>query len=269
MSFEDELTRALRQAVDDAPPPSVEGIAFGAHQRGTRHKRRRAVVAGAAAVVLLAGAGTFAAQLRPAATVALPPAQSSTSPSPATTASASPSAEPAVTVDRMLDLLRERLPGAALSTPVGQVRGGDDQHAPVRTASAAFTVTDSRGSSSVLVRVVRFEPLNPSTRTFCPQGSTATTCTVTARPDGSRLTVNRSEAALGGEQVWDVTLLKPDGTQVIAESGNLPGPGSKADGPTRDAPVLDTPQLSALATDPVWQSVSDAIAAGRTVPGDS
>ncbi|GAA2828813.1 hypothetical protein GCM10010441_61590 [Kitasatospora paracochleata] len=264
MSFEDELTRALRQAVDDAPPPSVEGIAFGAHQRGTRHKRRRAVFAGAAAVVLLAGAGTLAAQLRPAATVAAPAAQPST-----TAPSTAPSTEPTVTVERMLDLLRERLPGATLSTPVGLVRGGDDQHAPVRTASAAFTVTDSRGSSSVRVMVVRLEPRNPSTTTYCPPGSTPTTCTVTARPDGSRLTAYRPEAALGGEQVWVVTLLKPDGTQVIADSGNLPGPGSKADGPTRDAPVLDTPQLSALATDPVWQSVSDAIAAGRTVPGDS
>ncbi|PBC70534.1 hypothetical protein BX265_5074 [Streptomyces sp. TLI_235] len=273
MPFEDQLSHALRQAVDAAAPPSVESMAVGAQRLGQRRRRRRTVVAGAAAVALFAGAGALTIHQRPAATVAGPaPTGSATGPAGTSARPASPAAPttPApVTGARMLELFRARLPaGLALSKPLGP--GSEATTGPGRLlphAMAGFSVTDARGEGSVTVEVIRDPPGNASERSFCPPPTKTPTCTVTPRPDGAVLTVNRPKAAAGGEQRWQVDLLGADGTLVTVASSNIPGPPTRAEGPTRDAPVLDTAQLTAVALDPVWQQVAAGLPAASGTTG--
>lgn len=260
MPFEDEFSHALWQAADDAPPPSVEAMAVGAQRRGERRKRRRTIVAGAAAVVLLAGAGGLVLQLRSSATPTVVSAAPVTATADTGRSAAPTSAGKVVTAAQMLELLRARLPaGLALTAPMSKGSDGP-QRGPVQEAMAGFTITDARGKGGVVVSVTRVGVMDPASRGFCPPSASSTpTCTGTAQPDGSYLWVNRAARAVGGEQLWEAILAKADGTLVTVSSSNLPGPGAGAQGPTRDAPVLDTPQLSAIVLDPVWQQVAAAL----------
>ncbi|WP_431677716.1 hypothetical protein [Kitasatospora sp. KL5] len=272
MPFEDQFSHALRQAVDAAPPPSVDSMAVGAQQRGRRRKRRRTVVAGAAAVALLAGAGALTAHQKPTTTATGPaPTSSATGTAQASASPASPAATGVpvpVTAQQMLELFRARLPaGLALSKPMGlgsETTLGPGR--PLRRAMAAYGVTDARGEGSVIVEVIRQRPGNPSERSFCPPPTDPPTCTATPRPDGAVLTVNRAKRAAGGEQEWQVNLLGADGVQVSVRSSNIPGPPTTATKPTRDAPVLDTAQLTAIALDSVWQQVAVGLPADFSTP---
>ncbi|MFD7733566.1 hypothetical protein ACFV6F_24695, partial [Kitasatospora phosalacinea] len=76
-------------------------------------------------------------------------------------------------------------------------------------------------------------------------------CSVTQQPDGSTLVLQLPPAAVGGEQVWQATLYRTDGSMIVAESGLVPLPGHGHElyaGP----PALDGQQLTALVLDPVW-----------------
>lgn len=282
MPFEDEFSHALREAADAAPPPPLERLAVGAQQRGRRRRQRRVVVASAAAVAVLAAGGTLALRERPSATAAGPgpvaatagptsPGTASPTPSPSPTPVASSSATP-MTADQMLALLRGRLPaGLQLSNPMGQ--GTEPTpNAMLQMTMAAFTITDNRGSGGVELIVSRSAPSSDlASNSQCaptPHGATPT-CTSSALPGGGYLRVNLPARAAGGEQVWTADLWQPDGVHVEASAGNLPGPGTRANGPTRDAPVLNGDQLTALALDPVWQPVGAALSPPKPVTSQS
>lgn len=260
MEFEYEFSHALRQIAEREVPPHVGDMAAGAQLRGTRRKRRRTIATTVATVAVMAGVGVGALtfQVRPAATEA--------SSAPATVLAAASSAAPKITTPatstEMLGLFRERLPaGLSLSDPLGIGSDTPPQKVPANLpplpprAAAEYVITDARGQGSVQITIVRWKDGETKSKDIC---QSTPTCTSSEQPGGGTLRVNRPTRSAFG-LVWDVTYSKAGGALVTVTSSNLPGPGTHADGPTRDAPVLDTPQLQAIALDPVWQEVGKAL----------
>ena len=133
---------------------------------------------------------------------------------------------------------------------------------PVKRLEAAYTASHGSATGTVRIEVSRTAP--PPDGKVHPDECTNPSCTVTAQPDGGSLTLYQHAQAAGGEQDWQATLRRPDGTMVMAGAGNLPGPGSDQRTPYPNPPLLTGAQLSALALDPAWHQAAATLPAPTT-----
>jgi hypothetical protein len=257
MPFEDEFSHALRETAEASPPARLGLLATGAAERGRRRKRRRALTAGVATVAAVACASVLAFQLRPAAGPAGPAdlgrsaGPASAAPAASASASTGPSPSAATGAAQLLEVLRAKLPaGLQVSRPMSW--GGGTSGPRAGLLEAAYTVTNGTATGSVQITVNRVAPgALQDADGACEPGLTG--CTSVRQSDGGRLKIYRPARGAGGDQNWDATLRRPDGTVVSVSAGNLPGPGTGRTEPYPNAPLLTAEQLGALALDPAWQ----------------
>ncbi|WP_033222179.1 hypothetical protein [Kitasatospora phosalacinea] len=268
-----EMSRALRDLADRhgpaGPAPVTELMHRGRRRRGLR---TAAVTGSVAAVAAVAVFGGIALSGGPATTVAGPAGQgtasasASVSGSPGSAVRPGPTSgaeiatllkdrfpqgyradgEPFVIEDRAADLslIEKQLTEEQKKLAVeqgrlpGRLLGGDE-------IGAGYTVVKGSRTGTVQLTIDR------GTGHRAPATCDTEGCSITKQPDGSTVVLYLPPAAVGGQQVWQATLYRADGTMVVAGSGTVPLPGHGQDlyaGP----PVLDGQQLTALVLDPVW-----------------
>ncbi|MFF4342781.1 hypothetical protein ACFY00_22980 [Kitasatospora sp. NPDC001540] len=272
-----EMSRALRELADRhgpaGPAPVTELLHRGRRRRGLR---TTAVTGSVAAVAAVAVFGGIALSGGPATTGAGPAASASASSASSASASASGASGGAVRPGpasgaEIAALLKDRLPqgyradgepsviedrAADLSqiekqlTEEQKKRAAEQGGLPGRLLGggqigAGYTVV--KGSKTGTVQLT----INRGTGHRAPAACDIKGCSITKQPDGGTVVLYLPPAAAGGEQVWQATLYRTDGTMVEAGSGTVPLPGRGQElyaGP----PVLDGQQLTALVLDPVW-----------------
>ncbi|MFE1319634.1 hypothetical protein [Kitasatospora phosalacinea] len=283
-----EMSRALRDLADRhgpaGPAPVTELMHRGRRRRGLR---TAAVTGSAAAVAAVAVFGGLALSGGPTATVAGPAgtgaASASTSASSAASASASVTpggavqlgptsgaevaallksrfpqgyqadGEPFLVEDKGID--RELLDMQLTEEQKKQLaeQGGlpDRLKDGVRLGGqvgAGYTIVKGSKTGTVQLTISRGQD-GASHR--APAKCVTAGCHLTEEPDGSTLVLDLPAAAASGEQVWQATLYRSDGSMIVAQSGVVPLPGHGHDlypGP----PALDGQQLTTLVLDPVW-----------------
>ncbi|KIQ62884.1 hypothetical protein TR51_28735 [Kitasatospora griseola] len=280
----EDLTQALEVLADRqppaGPPPTAELL-----RRGRLGRRRRAAVmtGGVAAVAAVAMAGAFAvgigggsptaSGLGPAAGASGKPTSTS-SPSGKPTNTSSPSTDPTSTGSPAKpadlptagplkpDMLEERIPAGyhVISTWKDQhpLPGGQGQEWRVGTG---HSITNGSRTGDVRIELAQVAGVPRGTTGYQPTATcgAAPDCTVTHRPDGSVLIVDLPPVVNGFEG-WKATLYGTDGGMVTAASGSVtatsvfPDPRAVEDRPPVP-PVLTVDQLTALALDPIWQTV--------------
>ncbi|MEU5389482.1 hypothetical protein ACFVT9_22290 [Kitasatospora cineracea] len=272
-----EVSRALRDLADRhgpaGPAPVAELLHRGRRRRGLRLAAVTGSVAAVAAVAVL-GATALGGGASPTTTAAGPAgggtASASTSASASASASSGATRTGQVTAGQLAELLKSRLPagyhpdGDPTLIGNGGVGSSDEelqklaeQHsrAPVagRTVrdeiGAGYTVTNGTKTGTVQITVMSGPaPAEPLTSDLCNKRPD---CSVTKQPDGSTVMLYLPKMPPDLPQVWQADLYRPDGVQVLAESGNVPLPGHGQDlyaGP----PPMTGEALTALVLDPVW-----------------
>ncbi|MEU4116686.1 hypothetical protein AB0F71_19595 [Kitasatospora sp. NPDC028055] len=239
-AFADALTdgfaRALRGAAELAPEPVHHTLAAQAEQRGRRRRRnRRAALASGLAVLVLAGAGGFAA-VRGGSFAAVGPAGP---PGPAL---------PRMSAQELTALYTGLLPKGTVTDFTASSMGKIDPH----QTGSTLMFDDGAGASIVMFTVERTN-LAPEAGAVCmdPFQTPQDSCDRKVRPDGSVLVIDklRSEHTENGRE-WRVTWAAPDGRRVKFTEYN--GQPARANRPN---PPLDDAQLTALVTDPAWDRV--------------
>ncbi|MFB7948206.1 hypothetical protein ACFC6L_25180 [Kitasatospora phosalacinea] len=271
-----EMSRALRDLADRhgpaGPAPVTELMHRGRRRRGLR---TAAVTGSVAAVAAVAVFGGLALSGGPTATVAGPagtgtasaPASASVTPGGAVrlgpTSGAEVAAllksrfpqgyradgEPYLVDDKGVDL---ELLGKQLTEEqkkqLAEQGGLPDRLRGGEKVGAGYTIVKGSKTGTVQLTVDRGQGGTPRR---APTTCDLPGCSVTEQPDGSTLLLDLPPAAAGGEQVWQATLYRTDGSMIVAQSGVVPLPGHGHDlyaGP----PALDGQQLTALVLDPVW-----------------
>ncbi|MGW2250791.1 hypothetical protein ACWCXH_11380 [Kitasatospora sp. NPDC001660] len=249
--FEDGFARALRGAAELAPEPVQHTLAVVAEQRGRRwRRRRRTVIASGLAVLVLAGAGGFAAVDR-GTFGAVGPAD----PAPNL---------PAMSSRELVTLLTGLLPKGTVTELNANGPGKISGH----QAGAVLLFDDGAGASIVEFSAERTN-LRPDAGAVCtdPFQTPQDSCDRTVRPDGSVLVIDklRSTTTKGGRE-WRATLALPDGRRVgFTEYNGQPATANRPSPPLVDA------QLTDLVTSPVWDRVFASLAPvkGAPKPGDA
>ncbi|MDR3034493.1 MAG: hypothetical protein LBV78_15490 [Kitasatospora sp.] len=270
-----EVSRALRDLADRhgpaGPAPVAELLHRGRRRRGLRLAAVTGSVAAVAAVAVL-GATALGGGTSPTAT-AVGPADGGAASAPASaSASASPSATRTgpTTAEEIAELLKSRLPAGyhpdgdptlldsrKQSAADEELRKLAEQQggtpAAGRTArdmiGAGYTVTNGTKTGTVQITVMKgAAPTEPRTSDSCNKRPD---CSVTKRPDGSTVMLYLPKMPPDLPQVWEADLYRPDGLQVLAQSGNVPLPGHGQDLYTGPPPMTGE-ALTALALDPVW-----------------
>ncbi|MFE0464365.1 hypothetical protein ACFW1A_34445 [Kitasatospora sp. NPDC058965] len=156
-----------------------------------------------------------------------------------------PAAPPPVDSQAMLTVLHGLVP-AGLSSSAG---GAQDQGQGL-DGYAYLTVDDGRGASLVQVNVQDWSAM------VAADSEMVLTIFGHAKvlPDGTKVAVDRNPL-IGGTHgrnlvMWEVNVLRKDGTRVVVTALNSPAIASDAVRPT---PALSTDQLTAIATSPLWQ----------------
>ncbi|MER7671436.1 hypothetical protein ABTY61_23640 [Kitasatospora sp. NPDC096128] len=250
-AFADGFARALRGAAELAPEPVRHTLTAQAEQRGRRRRRnRRAVLASGLAVLVLAGAGGFAA-VRGGTFGAVGPVGPVGPPTPA---------RPTMSAQELTALYTSLLPkGTVTDFVAGSIRKID----PHRTGTTLL-FDDGAGASTVEFGAERTN-LAPDAGAVCmdpfqmPQDS----CARTVRPDGSALVIDklRSQHPENGRE-WRVTWAAPDGRRVTFTEFN----GQPATANRPNPPLTDDAQLTALVTSPAWEQVFATLAPADGAP---
>ncbi|MEV4560579.1 hypothetical protein AB0K51_26785 [Kitasatospora sp. NPDC049285] len=263
MTTDDErLPRALRDLADrhpgGGPAPVAELLS-----RGRRARRLRTLTATATASCAVAVLAATTLVLAPSGPAAAPVAPSTGSAS-ASASSGSPTPSPsptptALTAAQLLEMLRAKLPPSLrLSEPWTHGPGpnglGASTGPTAISVAAAFTVTDGAHTGTAEIEISHVAPGNR------PDTCDIAFCTVTPQPGGGSLTVYLPDYP-GVPQVWRATLRRPDGTLITASAGNVPGAVSASMELYPNPPLLDGPQLTALALDPAWLAAATGLPA--------
>ncbi|GLW53272.1 lipase chaperone [Kitasatospora phosalacinea] len=277
-----EMSRALRDLADRhgpaGPAPVTELMHRGRRRRGLR---TAAVTGSVAAVAAVAVFGGLALSGGPTATVAGPAGAGTASTSASTSASVTPGGavqlgptsgaevaallksrfpqgyradgEPFLVEDKGIDweLLNKQLTEEQKKLAAEQGGLPDRLKNGARIGGqvgAGYTIAKGSKTGTVQLTISRGQDGAPHR---APATCGTPGCSATKQPDGSTLVLNLPPAAAGGEQVWQATLYRTDGSMITAESGTVPLPGHGSDlyaGP----PALDGQQLTALVLDPAW-----------------
>ncbi|WP_030241940.1 hypothetical protein [Streptomyces sp. NRRL S-350] len=250
--FADGFARALRGAAELAPEPVQHTLAVQAEQRGRRHRRRRrTAIAGGLAVLVLAGAGGFAA-VGGGTFGAVGPAEP---PAPAL---------PTMSSRELITLLTGLLPKGTVT----ELNAGGPGQVSGHQTGAVMLFDDGAGASLVEFSAERTN-LRPDAGTVCPDGfnTPQDSCDRTVRPDGSVLVIDklRNTTTQGGRE-WRATWAAPDGRRInFTEYNGQPATVNRPSPPLADA------QLTDLVTSPDWDRVFASLAPvkGAPKPGDS
>ncbi|MFJ2581292.1 hypothetical protein [Kitasatospora aureofaciens] len=250
--FADDFARALRGAAELAPEPVKHTLAANAEQRGRRRRRRRRTAfAGGLAVLVLAGAGGFAA-VGDGSFGAVGPADP---PAPDL---------PKMSSEEVVGLISGLLPPGKVRVIVDGGAGDRGQH---RTG-ATLWFDDGAGESIVEVSAERTD-LRPDAGTVCadPFSTPQDSCDRTVRPDGSALVIDKlRDSYNAAKREWRATWAGPDGRRVmVTEYNGQPGASN------RPNPPLTADQLTALLTAPAWDRIFASLAPvpGAPKPGDA
>ncbi|MFD7450688.1 hypothetical protein [Kitasatospora sp. NPDC059827] len=251
-AFADALTdgfaRALRGAAELAPEPVHHALAAQAEQRGRRRRRnRRAVLASCLAVLVLAGAGAFAA-VRGGTSGPVGPVGP---PGPAL---------PTMSDQELSALYTELLPKGTVTGFTGRSRGAADPH----QTGTTLLFDDGAGASIVMFSAQRTD-FKPEVSAVCmdPTVMPQDSCDRTVRPDGSVLVIDklRSLHPENGRE-WRVTWAAPDGRRIeFIEYNGQPATAN------RPNPPLDAAQLTALVTSPAWDRIFATLRPADGTPG--
>ncbi|MER7850753.1 hypothetical protein ABTZ03_43270 [Kitasatospora sp. NPDC096077] len=239
--FGDVFAQALRGAAELAPEPVQHTLTAQAEQRGRRRRRRRrTAVASTLAVLVLAGAGGFAAVGGGTFGLVGP---------------ADPGPErPTMDSEELTTLVTGLLPKGTTQLLASGAPGQQDQH----RNGATLLFDDGAGASLVAFSVERTD-LAPEAAAVCMDGfqTPQDSCDRTVRPDGSVLVIDklRSEHTPGGRE-WRVTWAGPDGRRVSFTEYN----GQPATVNRPNPPLTSDSQLTDLVTSPAWERVFATLA---------
>ncbi|MFD8596082.1 hypothetical protein ACFV1L_13860 [Kitasatospora sp. NPDC059646] len=256
----EDLSHALAVLADrqapDGPAPVADLL-----RRGRRSRRgRAAALTGAAAVVAAALAGVAALPAGPTSTGIGPAAAASGGGSAGPTGGASPGPGDPDSGPDVAELLAARIPAGYRIEKTWTDPG--PQPVPSPTAGyraqafrvgALHGITNGTRSGDIRIEVGQVPGVPRHSKDFKPHANCADTprCWVENRPDGSQLYKVLPEVATGN-QTWQVTLFRTDGSMIVASSSIFLGQEDRL-----RTPVLDGDRLTALALDPVWQQVAD------------
>lgn len=272
-----EVSRALRDLADRhgpaGPAPVAELLHRGRRRRGLRLAAVTGSVAAVAAVAVL-GATALGGGASPTTTAVGPAAGGTASASASASASPSATRTGPATAEEIAELLKPRLPSGY--HPDGdpalldnRKKAGSEEElkklaeqqgglpAAVRTLpdtiGAGYTVTNGTKTGTVQISIIRRS--NAAASAGVPLSSNLCgerpDCSLVQQPDGSTVMLYLPKMPPDLPQVWQAELYRTDGTQVLAESGNVPLPGHGQDlyaGP----PPMTGEALTALVLDPVW-----------------
>ncbi|MFJ5883315.1 hypothetical protein [Kitasatospora cineracea] len=268
-----EVSRALRDLADRHGPAGPAPVAELLHRGRRRRGLRLAAVTGsvaAVAVVAVFGATALGGGASPTTTAVGPADGGTASVSASVPASPSATRSEQVTAGQLAKLLKSRLPagyhpdGDPTLIGNGGVGSSDEelqklaeQHSQAPVAGrtmrdeigAGYTVTNGTKTGTVQITVMSGPaPAEPLTSDLCNKRPD---CSVSKQPDGSTVVLYLPKMPPDLPQVWQADLYRPDGVQVLAESGNVPLAGHGQDlyaGP----PPMTGEALTALVLDPVW-----------------
>jgi hypothetical protein len=256
---ESALAAGMRTAAEALRLPGTE-LAAGGLARGRRLRRvRRVQLAGLAAAVLVAAVTTTTAVASGAGRPTDGPAGVAAAGDPMP----SPSARGPLTSANLAEAMPGLLPEGATGRWQPAPSGGDE-------VGASALLRDAKGSGRSVVIVRASAP--GELPLVCPDlAGTAATCTVSRLPDGSTLRLDQNfeypatKSTQGGKagprgrgaKVWSATLARPDGILVYLEATD--SSASKHGRATRPAPILTLDQLTAVVTDPAWQTLLAAL----------
>jgi len=261
-AFARRLPDALGEAVAGFAPYDPGVIARGV-ERGRRIRRRRRLRVSSmlcVAAIALAVGVTWDGPV-PGRTSEAGPARVTTAARP-----------PAVTEADMIAALRAVLPADRLSDTVG--RGSLFGEAPGARGEPWILAQDPyvsavhhglNGATGVEIAVSRPASDTPvgGESTCVPGGDPRDECVRSALPTGGTITtrrgftLSRTEDPQGdGQREWEVYYDRPDGGRVVVRAYG--GGPSKS---TKDSvrPMLDVPTMEAMARNPVWDRVVDAL----------
>jgi hypothetical protein len=266
MMTEEEIARLFGRAVSNVDWPGIDSAIMGA-QRQARRLRRRRRVSLAAGGALAAGVAGVAVAVATGTLPQLPGATSPHDPAGASTTTPAPSAKPPsptpsqsistpTTGAQILATLKTLLPAGSA---IANVR-------PLNNTNGILTLEldYNDGQGAVDFRVVISPPIYRDGFVTCSQvqqmqqhfvpsvRSEPQSCTMRPLPDGSTEEDLVTDADSQGFYDLDVSVLKPDGTEIDIEvaNGNLDPPSYET--VTQAKPPGSFAEWSAVADSPAW-----------------
>ncbi|MFJ8041937.1 hypothetical protein ACIRBX_15700 [Kitasatospora sp. NPDC096147] len=243
---------ALRELADrqevTGPVPVDELL-----RRGRRGRRLRATTRVAAVAVGIGAVATAVSVLLPTPPTSLPglpsePPAAHSAPPTGGPAVPSPSATAPASAPQLQEAFRARLPPRLTVTGTS---GPSVGAASAYEINVGWSLQVGAARGDARLHVSRWPVNRPADRPRC----TTPGCTDTDLPDGGRIRVYLPAQAANGRQYWEVSRLRPDGTQVTVSSSNVPGPGDGRE-PAPNAPLLTEAELTALAGEPAWHQAA-------------
>ncbi|WP_405360258.1 hypothetical protein OG535_17270 [Kitasatospora sp. NBC_00085] len=234
--FAEAISRAGEVFHAETTPLVDSGWAYG---RRLRRRRRASVLAGAAALALIGVGGVAASGAVGGSGKAGP-------------ASAGDPSAAQVSGQEFLAMLTELLPAGA--TEVGEARGTENDIPQLR-----LTLDDGHGAVQYLLWIARLAGV--SADRGCPAQLGGDACTASTLADGSELVVYQAgtrDNEPAGSKMWSANLYAKDGYQVQLREWNRK-PLENGSPITRADPPLSPTQLAAVAADPRWKRVADAL----------